>query len=293
MPQLTSSSGRFLRHREEDEVRAQASHLGDGEAVAEMGVRRRLARWVGLEGELGGGLEDAGSADSVDVADAAAQGTADFAEVGAEGGVRQAEGGGVGKVEGVESEFDGRFVDDGEALEEGEVVREVAGTAEGVATGAAGRRVCAAEAVGGVAGVRVVDLAAVAGEAEVAGRRVVEGDRGVGGRSGTCAAPRTENANVAEAVYAVQRTVEDVLSRRTRALLLDARAAQRAAPMVEKAMAKELGRGQDWIDAQRWRSTSLRSGFTWWRNRFGLPRKQRLSGCSRKKARGVCMMSRV
>ncbi len=58
----------------------------------------------------------------------------------------------------------------------------------------------------------------------------------------------------AEVVYAVReemaRTVEDVLSRRTRALLLDARAAERAAPAVAAAMAPELGKGEDWIAAQ-------------------------------------------
>ncbi len=58
----------------------------------------------------------------------------------------------------------------------------------------------------------------------------------------------------AEVVYAVReemaRTVEDVLSRRTRALLLDARAAARAAPGVARTMARELGEGEDWIVAQ-------------------------------------------
>jgi glycerol-3-phosphate dehydrogenase len=58
----------------------------------------------------------------------------------------------------------------------------------------------------------------------------------------------------AEVVYAVReemaRTVEDVLSRRTRALLLDARAAQRAAPLVAGIMAQELGHGEDWIASQ-------------------------------------------
>lgn len=42
------------------------------------------------------------------------------------------------------------------------------------------------------------------------------------------------------------RTVEDVLSRRTRSLLLDAAAAVRAAPGVAAVMAKELGRDQAW-----------------------------------------------
>jgi glycerol-3-phosphate dehydrogenase len=40
--------------------------------------------------------------------------------------------------------------------------------------------------------------------------------------------------------------VEDVLSRRTRALLLDARAALRAAPRVARIMAEELGRDASW-----------------------------------------------
>lgn len=58
----------------------------------------------------------------------------------------------------------------------------------------------------------------------------------------------------AEVVYAVReemaRTLEDVLSRRTRALLLDAHAAQRAAPLVAELMARELGRDQQWIASQ-------------------------------------------
>ena len=46
------------------------------------------------------------------------------------------------------------------------------------------------------------------------------------------------------------RTVEDVLSRRTRALLLDARAAERAAPVTAQIMADELGRDKAWADGQ-------------------------------------------
>ncbi|HEU0265160.1 MAG TPA: glycerol-3-phosphate dehydrogenase/oxidase [Geobacterales bacterium] len=42
------------------------------------------------------------------------------------------------------------------------------------------------------------------------------------------------------------RTVEDILSRRTRALLLDARAAMEAAPEVAALMASELGRDAEW-----------------------------------------------
>jgi glycerol-3-phosphate dehydrogenase len=58
----------------------------------------------------------------------------------------------------------------------------------------------------------------------------------------------------AEIVWAVRqemsRTLEDALSRRTRALLLDARAALEAAPLVASLMAKELGRDQAWQQAQ-------------------------------------------
>ena len=44
--------------------------------------------------------------------------------------------------------------------------------------------------------------------------------------------------------------VEDVLARRTRALFLNARAAVRAAPGVARVMAAELGRGDDWVEAE-------------------------------------------
>jgi glycerol-3-phosphate dehydrogenase len=46
------------------------------------------------------------------------------------------------------------------------------------------------------------------------------------------------------------RTVEDVLSRRTRALLLDARAARDVAPRVAALLARELGRDEAWQRAQ-------------------------------------------
>jgi glycerol-3-phosphate dehydrogenase len=58
----------------------------------------------------------------------------------------------------------------------------------------------------------------------------------------------------AEVVWGVReemaRTVDDMLSRRTRALFLNARAAIEMAPAVAKLMAEELGTGQDWIDKQ-------------------------------------------
>jgi glycerol-3-phosphate dehydrogenase len=46
------------------------------------------------------------------------------------------------------------------------------------------------------------------------------------------------------------RTVEDVLSRRTRSLLLNARAAIEIAPRVAKVMADELNQDNEWIDRQ-------------------------------------------
>jgi glycerol-3-phosphate dehydrogenase len=58
----------------------------------------------------------------------------------------------------------------------------------------------------------------------------------------------------AEVVHAVRtemaRSVEDVLSRRTRALLLNARASLEIAPAVAKLMAAELGRDGGWVTKQ-------------------------------------------
>jgi glycerol-3-phosphate dehydrogenase len=59
---------------------------------------------------------------------------------------------------------------------------------------------------------------------------------------------------MAEADWAVEnemaRTVEDILSRRTRALLLNAQAASRAAPKVTVLLADRLGRSKSWIEEQ-------------------------------------------
>lgn len=58
----------------------------------------------------------------------------------------------------------------------------------------------------------------------------------------------------AEVVWAVReemaRTVEDALARRTRALLLNARAAMEMAPRVAELMARELGRDGEWERGQ-------------------------------------------
>lgn len=62
------------------------------------------------------------------------------------------------------------------------------------------------------------------------------------------------NIYAAQVIWAVRfemaRTVEDFLSRRTRALLLDAREAMLVAPKVAKIMAAELGKDKQWEEMQ-------------------------------------------
>jgi glycerol-3-phosphate dehydrogenase len=66
-------------------------------------------------------------------------------------------------------------------------------------------------------------------------------------------------------VFAVRhelaRTLEDVLSRRTRALLLDARASLEMAPGVAALMAAELGRDAAWQRAQVASYEALAKGY--------------------------------
>ena len=57
--------------------------------------------------------------------------------------------------------------------------------------------------------------------------------------------------------YEMARTVEDALARRTRSLLLDARASIAAAPAVARALAGELGKDKAWIQAQIEEYTTL------------------------------------
>ena len=70
-----------------------------------------------------------------------------------------------------------------------------------------------------------------------------------------------------EVVWAVRhemaRTVEDFLSRRTRTLLLDARASIAMAPRVAALMAEALGRDAAWVDAQVEAYTTLAQGYLW------------------------------
>lgn len=69
----------------------------------------------------------------------------------------------------------------------------------------------------------------------------------------------------AEVVWAARaemaRTVEDCLARRTRALLLDARAALEAAPRVASLLARELGHDEEWARAQVAAFTALAQGY--------------------------------
>lgn len=57
------------------------------------------------------------------------------------------------------------------------------------------------------------------------------------------------------------RTLEDVLSRRTRALILDARAAIEAAPASAKILARELGHDKAWAESQVEEFTKLAGGY--------------------------------
>jgi glycerol-3-phosphate dehydrogenase len=57
------------------------------------------------------------------------------------------------------------------------------------------------------------------------------------------------------------RTVEDALSRRSRCLLLNARASIEAAPAVAAIMAEELGKDSNWIDEQVRTYTALAKGY--------------------------------
>lgn len=73
------------------------------------------------------------------------------------------------------------------------------------------------------------------------------------------------NTILAEAVWAVRRemarNVEDFLARRTRCLLLDARASMEASPAVAKLMAEELGNDKDWIRNQTESYRDLAEGY--------------------------------
>ncbi len=73
--------------------------------------------------------------------------------------------------------------------------------------------------------------------------------------------PYQEAEVLHHARHEMARTAEDVLARRTRALLLDARAAIEAAPKVAQLLAKELHQDQTWIDNQIQTFTTLAQGY--------------------------------
>jgi glycerol-3-phosphate dehydrogenase len=61
--------------------------------------------------------------------------------------------------------------------------------------------------------------------------------------------------------HEMARTVEDVLARRTRSLLLDARASLEAAPRVAHLLARELGRDHAWMSSQIAHYQALARGY--------------------------------
>ncbi|HEX5284336.1 MAG TPA: FAD-dependent oxidoreductase [Bryocella sp.] len=75
------------------------------------------------------------------------------------------------------------------------------------------------------------------------------------------ALPFTRAEVIFAARYEMARRVEDVLSRRMRALLLDTRAAQRSAPVVAGLLAAELGHGPEWIERETRRFIELAQRF--------------------------------
>ena len=62
--------------------------------------------------------------------------------------------------------------------------------------------------------------------------------------------PYRQGEVVWQARHEMARTVEDVLARRTRALLLDARASSEAAPVVARLLGRELGHSASWEQSQ-------------------------------------------
>jgi glycerol-3-phosphate dehydrogenase len=86
-------------------------------------------------------------------------------------------------------------------------------------------------------------------------------------RDEDAAGPLHENLpyRKAEVLWSIRnemaRTVDDILARRTRALILDARAARSVARVVGKILADELGRDDEWIDAQVRDFSSVADGY--------------------------------
>jgi glycerol-3-phosphate dehydrogenase len=73
--------------------------------------------------------------------------------------------------------------------------------------------------------------------------------------------PHLESQVRYAARFELARTIEDVLSRRTRALLLDAKASLEAAPRVGEILAEELGYSSDQIAIQLEQYKQVCSGY--------------------------------
>jgi glycerol-3-phosphate dehydrogenase len=75
------------------------------------------------------------------------------------------------------------------------------------------------------------------------------------------ALPYVEAEVIWAARWEMARSVEDVLARRTRALLLNARAARQTAPRVAELLAAELGYSRDWQEIQLASFNALADGY--------------------------------
>ncbi len=75
--------------------------------------------------------------------------------------------------------------------------------------------------------------------------------------------PYQQGEVVWHARHEMARTVEDVLARRTRALLLDARASVETAPAVAQLLARELHRDRAWEEAQVLSYAALARGYVY------------------------------
>jgi glycerol-3-phosphate dehydrogenase len=91
--------------------------------------------------------------------------------------------------------------------------------------------------------------------------RELEEDTGALGTPVHDRLPLTGSRIVWAVRHEMARTVEDVLARRTRALLLDARASVEAAPEVAKIMGRQLRRGRKWQKEQVASFTGVAAGY--------------------------------
>jgi glycerol-3-phosphate dehydrogenase len=101
---------------------------------------------------------------------------------------------------------------------------------------------------------------AVHGSDAIAIREMIRAHPGRG-RALHPALPYLEAEVIWAARWEMARSVEDVLSRRTRALLLNARAALAMAPRVAELLGAELGRDDAWRESQVRQFTALAAAY--------------------------------